>query len=269
MDASNYARTISRKFLLDPGYYEIDYSYAQRETTSLNATYCASGQNALTTAWQNAGSPVFTLSAFGQSGNQFSDSLAVYVDADLSVSHPQNTINPANGLPYFYGQVQYFNPDGSLASLPSAQPVNGYLVSNYTVGPDGKSLPYLPRQSSMVDACFYSTNPVARKVPILITKPGYYWISFSAGDGTPNSFYMNAGAELADVAFYALGGLSTQLSGGQIQGTDGTYRTPVPVQAPAPVASVNTESVITSSSSWSGYALAFSGTMLGFDIPAQ
>ena len=126
-----------------------------------------------------------------------------------------------NILTPFNGGTSYLNPDGTQSTYPTAP----------TVPPDGINWQaYDATQvNPVIDTCGYSFNWVTRTVPIKITKPGIYWLTFSAnaGTGDPTHTGDGNGGGIDDVTLTALG--SPYMSGAPT-----SYLTTVPVPAPQP-----------------------------------
>jgi len=213
MNASVGSRSISRQFVLDPGYYQVSYNYASRALigelgstpvcgkspaavnasnysnafnglsyTALNASWAASHYSAGTIA---APTNVYYSGLSGW-GRYDENQLSMYVDNGLQVSHPV-------GSPLFYGPSTYANPDGSAETLPE-----------------------LPQ--NVLDTCLYSSFWTNRAVQFKITKPGIYWLTWrSEGQGG------NWGSQLANINLTALGSL-----------TGPNYSSAVTIPAPTP-----------------------------------
>jgi hypothetical protein len=115
------------------------------------------------------------------------------------------------------GAVTYTNPNGTVTSTPTVAPDNGSVfTSNSASSPN-----------PIIDACIYSAGHawVARSVNVMITKPGFYWLTFSSqGDPLTGN---GAGAALDDVKLTALGSL-------YMSNPPTSLLTTIPVPAPQP-----------------------------------
>jgi len=161
-----YNRTIMRKLLLDPGYYEIDYAFINRATNQWDAGPDC-GQTLAQTKYSLLVSQGLNYHVTG-----------FYVDSDLMYSH---LVTHTGG--YYATQAStYANWDDSTTNLKPAAP------------------------STMVDVCASSNTWVQRAAPFQITKPGYYWISFSSVNLAMQS---GIGGHIANISLKALGGPST------------------------------------------------------------
>jgi hypothetical protein len=181
IDATNGNRSISRRFVLTPGYYRIDWAYASRVAFADIGSEVVCGSSAAS-ATRLAGTGVATfnpvLYGYGvdATGNPYNSQrntnmTSVYLDADSLVSHPTHG-------PEFYAPSTYKNPDGEAATLPQ-----------------------LPQ--NMIDTCGYAQNWQQRSTNVKISKAGIYWLTFR-GHGASD----NRGGHVANVRMYAVGGLS-------------------------------------------------------------
>ncbi|MDE2365053.1 MAG: pilus assembly protein [Hyphomicrobiales bacterium] len=189
---SPYNRTVSRRLLLDPGYYQVSYAIKNRlNFNDVNTSvYCGGTDAASQASWLSqrkiGGSKVAYLNtslpaAYGAmqnaSGmNGFSENLNwtdVFVDADRLFSHPVSgaSLNSASS---------YANPDGTTSNL----------------------LTKLP--STVIDSCAYASTQTTRTVNIKIDKPGYYWLTFQAKSPDGSSY----GGHVSGISVTALGGPS-------------------------------------------------------------
>lgn len=178
IDASSGNRAVSRKFILTPGYYRIDWTYAGRTVFADlgSQVICGPGSGndpRLSGTAASTNSPL--LSAFlplhpGWHARN-TNTTSVYLDADRLVSHP-------NHGEEFYAPSTYKNPDGSAATLPQ-------LPQNW------------------IDTCGYAPNWLTRSINVRISKTGLYWLTFR-GEGASDS----TGGQLANFRMFATGPLS-------------------------------------------------------------
>jgi hypothetical protein len=91
-------------------------------------------------------------------------------------------------------QTTYTNPDGSTAASYSAAtaPLDNLSLSNYNTS----------QSNPVIDFCAYASSWQTRTTYVQISKPGYYWLTFSAlGQGD------KMGGAIDDVKLTALGSL--------------------------------------------------------------
>lgn len=178
IDATNGNRAVSRKFIMTPGYYRIDWTYAGRRTFDDLGTQVICGRGSATDA-RLAGTAVSinspVLASFlppqPQRHARNTNTTSVYLDDDRLVSHP--THGEA-----FYSPSIYKNPDGG-----------------------AETLPRLPQQQ--IDTCGYAPNWQQRSINVKISKTGLYWLTFR-GEGASD----NTGGQLANFRMFATGPLS-------------------------------------------------------------
>ncbi|WP_036292309.1 TadE/TadG family type IV pilus assembly protein [Methylosinus sp. PW1] len=188
-------RLISRGFLLDPGYYKVSYYYISDAKlpslpTPLADPYCLSMPQ--TSSWSLPSGSVSNVTS------RINASIAATaVDASSSyvgvfMSHGQLASTPVVGGA-LSSTTSYTNPDGTTTTTP-------------TVAPDGVSLTsYNSAQvNPLIDLCAYATSWQTRTANVLVTKPGFYWLTFSSIGTTTEKF----GGALDDVKLTALGGPS-------------------------------------------------------------
>jgi len=112
----------------------------------------------------------------------------------LSISTPSTNVTEGNATPYT-------NPDGSSATYPTLP----------TLAPDTVNYQaYTATQvNPLIDECSYAPayQWVPRTVNVEITKPGPYWLTFSATNGTGDSSHTGdgAGPAIDNVILTALG----------------------------------------------------------------
>lgn len=175
---------ITRKFLLDPGYYKLEYYYSSRlyaatgmpsgalcgMTIPLESTYAA---NTYTGRDLEAGGYMTKPGDLGK--------MSAYIDADRLVSHPTPPSSPTLG-----STATFRNYDGSTTNLADALPQN------------------------RLETCLYSSaNYAKRTLNLQIDKPGYYWITMRAEGPDPLR-----GAIVGSIRLTGLGGLSTAAPSG-------------------------------------------------------
>jgi Flp pilus assembly protein TadG len=160
-------RAISRKFILSPGYYNLNYYHISVRTSAPLALCGVSNINSNLALVQGYNISDTTRSWYAANSMQ----LGVYMDPDLSYSHPESTTT-------LRAIATWKNPDGS-----------------------AETLPRLP--ANMIDACVAAPTMTQRSINLKITKPGFYWLTLQAeGDADQQ------GAAVDDVTLTALGGLS-------------------------------------------------------------
>ena len=192
---SNGNRSISRGFLLDPGYYQITYNYmSMTNFTGSSGSYCYY--------------PYTYNPTFGSWGTQT-------VAPTLTRYHPTTPATTANGSTNI---LEVFMANGQSISTPIADPTQiSQTATNYynpgsstpsstaTYPPDSiNSSAYNYNQvNPMLDTCGYSANYVwlPRTVNIKIVKTGVYWLTFSANQSAADG----AGAGIDGVTLSAIG----------------------------------------------------------------
>jgi Flp pilus assembly protein TadG len=183
MTTSN--RLISRGFLLDPGYYQVSYSYiSDGQFSSLSGVYCGSTPSAANVAsLSGTGTAKSRPTGVSATVNLNSNMVGVFMSHALEASTPV-------GGGAFQSTTSYSNPSGTTTTTP-------------TVAPNGVSLTsYNPAQvNPLLDICGYAATWQARTVNIQIVKPAYYWLTASAL-GTPTANY---GGAIDNVQLIALG----------------------------------------------------------------
>lgn len=164
----NTNRAISQKFILAPGYYNLTYYYKSVLTSAPLALCGVANIN-----FHQSLVAGYNVSNTSRSWWYPADSmrLGVYMDPDLSYSHPE-TARTLNAI------STWKNPDGSAETLPR-------LGAN------------------MIDACVASPTHTERTINLKITKPGFYWLTLQA-EGNSDLW----GPGIDDVTLTALSGLS-------------------------------------------------------------
>jgi Flp pilus assembly protein TadG len=187
-------RSISRAFLLDPGYYEIDYDYVSDLTfsgiTAANCTAAPTAANAaaFNTFGNQTGTAINRINGASFSGTYYNTN---FVAAFMANGQLVSTPNASSTQEY---QTTYTNPDGSTASSYSAatSPLDYVDLSNYNVS----------QSNPLIDFCAYAPSWQTRTTYVEITKPGYYWLTFSALGQIDK-----IGGAIDDVKLTALGSL--------------------------------------------------------------
>ena len=229
MTTSN--RLISRPFLLDPGYYQLSYDYiSDAQFSTLSSVYCGA-----TPAAANISSLTGSHSATLRIGG----TATVNLDSNIVgvfMSHAQEASTPIGGGS-LKSTTSYTNPDSTTSTTP-------------TVAPDGLSLTsYNSAQvNPLLDICGYAASWQSRTAAIQITKPAYYWLTFSA-KGTADSY----GGAIDDVKLTALG--SPAMSS--------PPASPVMIPVPAPVTTATTTTTV----SYTGFSIVANPQI--FPAPTQ
>ncbi len=176
-DISSYSsnRAVHKKFLLPPGFYKLNYEYSVANDLGAAGTYCG----ALTTSAINAQIATINSNKSASAKQADTNQLSVYIDADLSFSHPETTTT-------LYNPAVWKNWNGSTATATR-----------------------LP--STRIDSCLNATSAQSRAINFKITKPAYYWLTFRA-EGDADGF----GARIDTIKLTALGGLSTTAPSGVV-----------------------------------------------------
>ncbi|MDB5650554.1 MAG: hypothetical protein JWL62_2074 [Hyphomicrobiales bacterium] len=167
-------RSIHKRFLLDPGYYRIEYKYnvaSPPVVPGFTSVNCGATPAAANYAALAAIPAVFTVWGSHDGGT---NAVGLYMDANANYAAP---VDPTNTV---HENAVWYNPDGSA---------------------DNGTYPHLPGQ--LLDFCTYSPNWITRTVNVRITKPGFYWLTLRA-EGTDDMM----GGMIDDVKLTALGGPS-------------------------------------------------------------
>lgn len=188
-------RSISRQFLLDPGYYKVSYNYVSLTDFSFDFIY---GTNC-------TAAPTFTnnATAYGKkNGHKYGDLatvynqyqstniLNVYMANSQLISTP--SVNTTLG-----GAPTYTNPNGTTGATPTTPIDGGTNFSAYNAS----------AVNPVIDTCSYSGGFTwtPRSVNVKISKPGWYWLNFSA-QGDPITA-LGGGPGIDNVKLTALGSL--------------------------------------------------------------
>jgi hypothetical protein len=182
---ANSNRTITRRFLLDPGYYQVSYYFRSNATfASLGSTvYCGATPTAANmSALTGTGTTTLTYSGGGTYTMALdTNTVGVFMSHDLLASDP-NYVG-------WKGVASYANPDGTTTWSPTV-PDNTVSMTNYNAA----------QVNPLLDICGYAASWQTRTASIFIKKAGYYWLTFAAL-GTSD----NVGGATDDVKFIALG----------------------------------------------------------------
>jgi Flp pilus assembly protein TadG len=180
---------ISRPFLLDPGYYQVNYDYLSEITfSSVNAVYCGATPAAANIAALSAQYGTGIIHAYG-----ISTGGSVHYDTNtvgVFMSHAQLASTP-NLTSSLGATTTYTNPNGSTSTTPTVAP-NGISLTSYNAS----------QVNPLLDICGYAAAPQTRTAYIKIVKPAYYWLTFAAL-GDSDSY----GGFIDDVKLTALGSL--------------------------------------------------------------
>jgi Flp pilus assembly protein TadG len=177
---------ISRPFLLDPGYYQVDYDYLSEITFApLNSVYCGATPavaNIPSLLAQNGYGNIHYFNVqTGAVTNYATNTVGVFM------SHAQLASTP-NLTSAFGATTTYTNPDGT-TSTTATVPLSGISLTNYNAS----------QVNPLLDICGYAASPQARTAYILIQKPAYYWLTLGALSGA------GYGGFIDDVRLTALG----------------------------------------------------------------
>jgi Flp pilus assembly protein TadG len=183
-------RLISRPFYLDNGYYEVNYDYLAEVNFSGDDTYCytAPGTGYIypgTTSYPSATGSVRYQSTITSNGS--TNILGVFMAHGSLVSTP----NSSSSLG---AATTYTNPDGTVTTTPTVPPdnINWYNYTTSGVNP-------------VIDTCgnVGAWAWLPRTAYVEITKPGVYWLTFSANGGVSDGH----GPNIDDVKLTALNSL--------------------------------------------------------------
>jgi Flp pilus assembly protein TadG len=165
--SSTSNQSISRSFLLDPGYYQITYEYISDETfASLSTTPCTTAPTASQVATYNVSGTASgklrynTASTATLSKN--TNIVGLFMYDGQSVSTPIGGGSAGS-------QTSFNNPDGSTSTTPTVSPY-GISLTSY----DATQL------NPLLDICGYASTWQLRTVYVEIDKPGLYWLTFAA-----------------------------------------------------------------------------------------
>jgi hypothetical protein len=180
---------ISRPFLLDPGYYQVNYDYVSEISfSSLSGVYCGGTPTAANISSLTAAPNDYGIIRYYNFQTGAKTTLATNI-VGVFMAHAQ-LISTPNFNSTLGSTTQYTNPDGTTSTTPTAAP-NSISLSSYN-----------PAQNNpLLDICGYATSPQQRTSYIMIQKPAYYWLTLSALD---SNLY---GGFVDDVKLTSLGSL--------------------------------------------------------------
>jgi Flp pilus assembly protein TadG len=207
-------RLISRSFLLDPGYYQVSYKYIS------DVDFSAVGGAGISCASVPGSGSIFPSSYSSKTGSiRFYNTLTTDGSTNIVgvfMSNGQIVSSPIGGGS-LASTTSYNNPDGTTSTTPTVAP-DKVTWSNY----DATAL------NPVIDVCGYAGSYAwqSRSAAVKITKPGYYWLTFSANGGKADG----NGGGIDDVKLTALGSL--YMSGPPSAVT-------IPVPSPQPESSLN------------------------------
>jgi hypothetical protein len=162
---------ISRRFLLTPGYYNVQYNYkASGSVSGVGNPSCGA-----------------TPSAAGITGLSNSKTTAFLASF---MSHAQLASTPIGGGA-LNSTTSYTNPDGTTSTTPTVAP-NGISITSYDS----------TQANPVLDICGYASSWQTRSANIQITKTAFYWLTLSALGKADD-----AGGKIDDLKLTALGSL--------------------------------------------------------------
>lgn len=184
-------RLISRPFLLDPGYYQVSYNYiagVNFASSGITGVYCTAAPASGDIYDSSLSSTYYTGAVrYGGSASYAvtTNIVGVFMSNGLLVSTP----NPVTTLG---ATTTYLNTDNTVTTTPKTPPDN-VNWSSYNAAVN----------NPVIDTCGYVSGSTwtARSVSVLITKPGLYWLTFSANGGAADG----NGPGIDDVKLTALG----------------------------------------------------------------
>lgn len=212
LDATNASggstsqRLTSRAFLLDPGYYRLEYKYISGASfASLSGVYCGAmpASANISGLSGNANGVVRYPPPNNSSLNRNTNILGVFM------AHAQLASTPVGGGA-LNAATSYTNPNGTVTTTPTVAP-NGLSLTNYNSA----------QPNPLLDICGYATAWQSRSTTIKILKPAYYWLTFAALGAQDR-----VGATIDDVALTAIGSLYGSTPPGNVVA--------IPVPAPQP-----------------------------------
>ncbi len=196
---------VSRPFLLDPGYYEIQYRYVSEVTFSnLSGVYCGATPAAANISSLSSRSGTGINRVIGANHGTLTEdtnTVGVFMSHARAGQH-------ANCQHDARRDDQIHQPRRSTSTTPTDPPNSINLTS------------YNPAQSNpLLDICGYAAGAQTRTVYVMIQKPAYYWLTFAAL-GSADAF----GGQIDDVKLIAVGSLYGSAPSGFVT---------IPVPAPA------------------------------------
>ena len=177
---------VSRPFLLDPGYYQVNYDYISEITfPSLNSVYCGATPAAANIASLQAQNGYGNIHYFNvQTGavtNYATNTVGVFMSHAQLASTPNLTSTSG-------ATTTYTNPNGSTSTTATVPP-SGISLTSYNAS----------QVNPLLDICGYAASPQTRTAYVLIQKPAYYWLTLGALSGA------GYGGFIDDVKLTALG----------------------------------------------------------------
>jgi hypothetical protein len=203
-------RTISRPFLLDPGYYQINYDYVSNlQFSGQTTTLCNAAPSASTLLYYNAYAALFGPGTNRMSGTVYtgfydSNYIGVFVSSGQLVSTPSSISIGLNVT------ASFANPNGTTTATASVA-LDFLNLASYNSS----------QYNQLVDICGFATSWQTRTTYIQIIKPGYYWLSIAALGHADDQ-----GGEVDDVKLTAMGSLYAS--------SPPTNAVTIPVPAPQP-----------------------------------
>jgi Flp pilus assembly protein TadG len=188
---------ISRPFLLVPGYYNLSYQYVTDEVLNYTGMDCGSTPAAAGASTGNTSTGTLRYSSIQATVPVNINYVGVFMSNAQLVSTP-------NMMGTYGATTTYSNPDSTLADTPPVRATS----TTATVPPDAISLTnyQVSTTSALLDFCAYSPTWFARSVNFSITKPGYYWLSFSSRMTDANA--IGTGGGIDAITLSALGSLA-------------------------------------------------------------
>jgi Flp pilus assembly protein TadG len=159
---------ISRPFLLDPGYYQVNYDYVSEVTfPNLSGVYCGATPSlanitSLSSQNNSSGNIWDVPSSVGSSLTEDTNTVGVFMSQAQEASTPN--LNSTLG-----STTTYTNPNGTTTTTPTVAP-NGISLTSYNAS----------QVNPLLDICGYASTWQTRSAVVYIQKPAYYWLTFSA-----------------------------------------------------------------------------------------
>ncbi len=216
-------QSISRSFLLDPGYYQVTYYYISDAIfSSMSNTGCTAAPSASAVSnYAVSGTASSYVRWYTPSVNTLNKDTNI---VGVFMSNGQLVSTPIGGGS-LNSKTSFNNPDGSTSTTPTVSPYGVSLTSYNT-----------SQYNPLIDICGYASSWQSRAVYVEIDKPGYYWLTFAAlGTGD------NIGGTIDDVKLTAIGSLYASAPSNTL--------TDIPVPSPA------TGATYTNSGAFSGFSI--------------
>jgi hypothetical protein len=203
---------VSRPFLLDPGYYQVSYNYVSEATfAALSRVYCGATPAAASISTLTATSSAAKERVGGASDGTITEDTNTI---GVFMSHAQLASTP-NLSSTLGSTTSYTNPTGTTTTTPTVAP-NAISLTSYNSS----------QVNPLLDICGYASASQSRSSVVLIQKPAYYWLTFSAL-GTSDTFH----GQIDDVKLTALTSLYSS--------TYASIAVTIPVPSPQPSATVS------------------------------